>query len=83
MNIIEYDGKARFNPGPGLTLRKATSTDVIVDQDNPEPTGVALDDATATALLDAFSEAGDDIEKVKTAILDVLIPDERREGRGV
>lgn len=76
INIIEYDGKSQYDPGPGLSLRKATANDEInsaVDE-QPETT---LDSATAEALRSALTNA-DTVEEVKTAILDVLAPEESR-----
>lgn len=74
VNIIEYDGKAQFDPGPGLTIRKATLDDEIVRPDET-PSIATLDNTTADALREALSGAGT-IEEVKTAILDVLAPEE-------
>lgn len=74
VNLIEYDGKAEFDPGPGMTLRRAKAKDVVPEVES-EPTVATLDPATATALRDALADAGT-VEEIKAAILDVFAPEE-------
>lgn len=72
LDLVEWDGKAEFAPGPGLTLRKAKPTDRPVDvADAPEPTPVTLDDTTADELADTVRGANT-LPQVKAAILDVI-----------
>lgn len=76
VNIIEYDGKSQYDPGPGLSLRKATLNDSISQLPEVETVqSEGLPSTTADALREALSDAKT-VEDVKTAILDVLAPEE-------
>lgn len=80
VNVIEYDGKAEFDPGEGLSLRKAKKADEPVDNPVAE-VAAPLDPDTAQALRDALSSAVT-AEEIKDAVLSVLAPmaDEAADG---